>query len=389
MPLIRDVTLILGLAALGAAAAYALIALIATVVWKLRRPEEPNACAEPVSILKPLCGAEPGLYEQLASFCRQDYPAYEVIFGIREPGDPARAVVERLAVEFPGVPIRLVSDPRLHGSNYKVSNLINMLDHARHDLLAVSDSDARVGPDYLARVTAPLADRRVGLITSLYRAVPTPGIWSRVGAMYINEWYMPCVRLAWMFGHRGYVSGQTMCLRRSTLDAGGGLAALANHLPEDHRLGELVHTQGLSVQISSYPVVGEHHEPSYRSLAQHELRWMRTLRVLKPQGFAWLFLTFSLPLALLGLALVHLGAPSATASRTALGLLAAALACRLALHGSHRPVRERRMVADLWLLPLRDLLLCWVWTRAFVNTRVTWRGHEFTVDPGGLMRRMS
>ena len=387
MATVHDFMLAVGLAMLGATTAYSLLAVAATLVWRLRRPEQPGPQAEPVSILKPLCGAEPGLYEQLASFCTQDYPAYEIVFGIRDPADPARAVVERLAAEFPAVPVRLVSDPRLHGSNYKVSNLINMLGEARHDLLAVSDSDAQVAPDYLARVTAPLADHSVGLVTSLYRAVPTPGVWSRIGAMYINEWYMPCVRLAWMFGHRGYVSGQTMCLRRTTLEAGGGLPALANHLPEDHRLGELVHEQGLSLVISSYPVVGEHHEPSYGSMIQHELRWMRTLRVLKPLGFAWLFLTFSLPLALAGFALVHLSARPGTASRVAVALLAAALACRLVLHLSHR--RGRAWICDLWLLPVRDLLLCWVWSRAFVNTRVMWRGHEFTVDPGGLMRRMS
>ncbi|HTY50926.1 MAG TPA: bacteriohopanetetrol glucosamine biosynthesis glycosyltransferase HpnI [Steroidobacteraceae bacterium] len=389
MLLTRDLIPVLGLAALGAAAAYSALAVAATIRWRRRGPEEPAAPAEPVSILKPLCGAEPGLYQQLASFCAQDYPVYELIFGIRDPADPARAVVERLAAQFPAVPIRLVSDPQLHGSNYKVSNLINMLRAARHELLAVSDSDAQVGPDYLARVTAPLADRRIGLVTSLYRAVPTPGIWSRIGAMYINEWYMPCVRLAWMFGHKGYVSGQTMCLRRSTLEAGGGLPALANHLPEDHRLGELVHAQGLSVVVSSYPVTGEHHEPSYGSMVRHELRWMCTLRVLKPWGFAWLFLTFSLPLALAGLALVHLGAPAALTHRAALGLAVVVLACRLALHLAHRRARERAVITDLWLLPVRDLLLCWVWIRAFVNTRVTWRGHEFTVDPGGLMRRMS
>ncbi len=195
------------------------------------------------------------------------------------------------------MPIELVINPQLHGSNCKISNLINMLPYARHDMLVMADSDAFVGPDYLASVTAPLLDRDIGLVTCIYRGMPTSGIWSRLGAMYINEWYIPSVLLAWLFGHQGYVSGQTACLRRETLQAIGGLRMLANHLADDYRLGELVRRLGLRIVLSPYVVDGEHHEPTYDSLTRHELRWMRTIRVLRPNSFRFLFVGFSLPLA--------------------------------------------------------------------------------------------
>ena len=139
--------------------------------------------------------------------------------------------------------------------------------------------------DYLATVTAPLLDSGVGLVTCMYRGMPTPRIWSRLGAMYINEWYMPSVLLAWLFGHQGYVSGQTICVRRDTLQAIGGLRAVVDHLADDYRLGELVRRLGLRIVLSPYVVKGEHHEPKAGSLIRHELRWMRTLRVLRPRSF--------------------------------------------------------------------------------------------------------
>jgi ceramide glucosyltransferase len=377
---------IFGVASLGFAAAYAVLAVVAVLVWRMQRmPKNPRSLA-PVTMLKPLCGAEPGLYEHLRSFCRQDYPEFQIVFGVRDQADPACAVVKRLRAEFPSVPIELVIDQRLHGTNFKISNLINMLPYARHEILVMADSDASVGTDYLAAVTAPLADHKVGLVTCIYRGMPTPRLWSRLGAMYINEWYVPSVLLAWLFGHEGYVSGQTVCLRRDTLQAMGGLQVLANHLADDHRLGELVHALDLKVVLSPYVVKGEHHEPSLESLTRHELRWMRTLRVLQPRNFLFIFITFSLPLAMLGLAFAAAGA---SLSRAAWALFATTVTARLVLHLVHRSRDDRAPLADLWLLPARDLLICWVWWRSFFSSRVTWRGNEFAVGADGVMRPLS
>jgi ceramide glucosyltransferase len=255
---------------------------------------------------------------------------------------------------------------------------------ARHDLLVMADSDAFVGPDYLRAVTAPLLDHSVGLVTCIYRGVPVPGICSRLGAMYINEWYVPTVLLTWLFGYRGYVSGQTMCIRRDTLQAIGGLRAIVNHIADDYRIGELVRGLGLRIVLSPYEVMGQHHEPNLASLTRHELRWMRTIRVVRPRSFLGMFLTFSLPLAILGIVLSSVESAPSTAAWTLFGITATA---RLVLHFVHRSHNDQLLLSDLWLLPVRDLLICWVWCRSLFTSRVIWRGNELDVDAQGLIRR--
>ena len=385
MPDLHAFIVMLGYASLVAAAAYVVLAVVAVLAWQLRRRGRTAISTPPATVLKPLCGAEPGLYEHLRSFCEQDYPEFEIVYGVREADDPACAVVQRLITEFPQLPMRLVVDPQLHGSNRKVSNLINMLSHARHELLVMADSDAFVGRDYLGVVTAPLRDSGVGLVTCLYRGVPTPGIWSRLGAMYINEWYIPSVLITQLFGYQGYVSGQTLCLRRSVLRAIGGLEVLVDQLAEDYRLGELVRGLNLRIVLSPYLLCGEHHEPDLSSMTRHELRWMRTIRVLRPRSFFGIFATFSLPLALIGITF----ASSAGVSLVAWSLFAIILISRFTLHFMPRIRGQRSMLSDFWLLPLRDLLLCWVWCRSFFSSRVNWRGNEFDVDADGVMRRLT
>jgi len=383
MPAIESFLGIIGIAAVGLAATYALVALIAVVAWQLRRLPKPSVSLPAVTVLKPLCGAEPGLYENLRSFCRQDYPEFQVVFGVRDRNDPALAVVERLIKEFPTLPIDVVIDSRQHGSNRKTSSLINMLGRARHDVLVMADSDAFARPDYLARVPAPLWDPGVGLVTCLYHAAPTQGIWSRLGAMYVNDWYMPSVLLARLFGHENYVSGQTLCLRRATLQAIGGLEKIASHLADDYQLGELVRGLGLRTVLSPYFLRAEHHEPTPKSLIRHELRWMRTIGVLRPRSFRFLFFTFTLPLALLGLLLA---VQDSAYAAVAWPLLQFTIAVRLALHFLHRLGSDRPLLTDLWLLPIRDLLMGWIWFRSFFASRLTWRGSTFDVGADGIMR---
>jgi ceramide glucosyltransferase len=386
MPPFQMLMAIVGVTATALAAGYAVVALTAVLVWHARKAATIPRVLPPVTVLKPLCGAEPGLYEHLRSFCLQDYPDYQIVFGMRDPADPALAVVRRLAEEFPQLPIEIVVNPQQHGSNCKISNLINMAARARHDVLVMADSDISVGPGYLATVTASLQHPRHGLVTCLYRGVPTASIWSRLGAMYINEWYVPSVLLAHLFGFRGYAFGQTLCLRRETLQAIGGLPAIADHLADDNRLGELVRGLGLRIVLSPYMVEAQHHEPCLNSLARHELRWMRTTRVLRPRSSCFMFFSFSLPLAALGV-LLAAGTPATAAwAWTLFGVTAAA---RVALHFSQRPGSGVSLLADAWLLPLRDLLTCLVWCWSFVSYRVSWRGVEFDVAADGVMRRLS
>jgi ceramide glucosyltransferase len=373
-----------GVLLLAVAAAYEALTFLAMLVWQLRRPlPKAREAQPPVSLLKPLCGVEPELYENLRSFCMQDFPLYQIVFGVQDAGDPAIGIAHRLAGEFPGVPIEIVIDDSLHGSNRKVSNLINMVQHARHDVLIISDSDTRVGRDYLQTVSAPLVDRRIGMVACLYRCVPVAGIWSRLGAMYINDWYMPSVLLAWLFGHRSYASGQTMGIRRDTLEALGGLRAVANQLADDYELGERVRGLGLRLVLSSYMPETVQETPNAAALVGHETRWMRTLRALAPGGFRFLFITFTLPLMVMGLALAALEPKLAS---HALALLSVALISRMGKSCVPRLAQGRIPLSDLCLLPVRDLLLFWVWSYALLTSRIVWRGSKFEVGARGVMR---
>lgn len=383
---------ILGFSALLISSGFSVFALLAVIIWRLRYAHNRPApgAQPPVTVLKPLCGTEPGLYAHLKSFCLQNYPTFQIVFGVRERTDAALAVVERLVAEFPALSIDVVVNPQIHGDNYKTSNLINMMQRARHDFLVIADSDAVVGPDYLGVVTNPLSNPEVGLVTCVYQGVPTKTIWSRLGAMYINEWFVPSVLLAWFFGHRQYSSGQTLCMRRDTLRAIGGLQAIADHIADDYRLGELIRGLGQRIVLSGYAVEVEHHEPNAAALVNHELRWMRTLHVVRPRSFRWLFLSFTLPVALVGMLFAWLGVIALGAAWLLLGITATA---RLALHFAHRlrtaRSGHRSMFGDLLLIPARDLLLCWTWLRSFSASRIVWRGREFNVDAHGVMRRMA
>ena len=180
--------------------AYAVIAWLAARA-PLRGCASVGRGTRPVTVLKPLCGAEPETYDSLRSFCDQAYPEYQIVFGVSDSNDPAVGIVERLQREFPQANLQIAIDRRQHGSSRKVSNLINMMPLARYDMLVLSDSDIRVGRDYLARIVAPLQDRGVGIVTCAYRGVPRAGLWSQLGALFINDWFIPSVRVA---AYRGF-----------------------------------------------------------------------------------------------------------------------------------------------------------------------------------------
>src|SRR5665213_28377 len=185
------------------------------IVWaamniRMRRSQFTPSALPPVTILKPLCGAEPETYACLRSFCDQAYPEFQLIFGVCDPHDPVVAIVNRLQGEFPLRDLQLAVERRQHGSNRKVSNLINMMPLARHEFLVLSDSDVQVKRDYLAKVVAPLLDAGVGIVTCAYRGRPRQGLWSLLGALFINEWFIPSVRVAAMAGSRAFAFGTTI-----------------------------------------------------------------------------------------------------------------------------------------------------------------------------------
>jgi len=315
----------------------------------------------PISVLKPLCGAEPRLYENLAGLCRQDHPNYQLVFGVCAHDDPAIDVVNRLRAVFPERDISLVVDSRTHGRNPKVSNLINLFRAARHDHLVIADSDIAVPPDYLRRLAGPLGDPHVGVVTCLYRGRPVDGIWSRLGAAFINEWFAPSVRVAHAGGSRSFAFGATIALRRDTLNAIGGFRALANRLADDYWLGELTRQSGWKTVLSDVVVETDVTETSLRALWRHELRWLRTIRSLNAPGFFFTFVTCTWPMLVLGCLL----APQ-------FPILLIALVGALA-----RSLTARGVGAAL-SAPLRDSLLLVEWAAALTGGRVHWRGHVMT-----------
>ncbi len=336
------------------------------------RPERP-----PISVLKPLHGAEPGLYENLRSFVEQDYPAVQVVLGVNDEKDAALPVACALIRDLPAAEIALVLDPPVRGSNLKVANLENMLTVACHDILVIADSDMRVDRRYLGAVTAPLGDPQIGLVTCLYEGFSTGGIWSELGALHINFGFFPSALVAAALGVGHGCFGATIALRRETLERIGGFTKLRDELADDRRIGDLVRAQGLAVALSRYVVEARVSEASFASLWQHELRWARTVRAITPAGFAGSILTHPVALAALG----------AAAGRFALTpVIFLAISCLLRW-GTARVIAGALnfTTAGLWLLPARDLLSFAVFVASFFGRKVAWRDQLFRIDASGRM----
>jgi ceramide glucosyltransferase len=327
-----------------------------------------------VTVLKPLCGAESETYECLRSFCDQDYPSFQVIFGVADPNDPVIDIAQRLQREFPQRDVQIIIDAWQHGSSRKVSNLVNMMPHANHGYLVVSDSDVRVKRDYLGRVVAPLLEPDVGIVTCPYRGVSRGGFWSLLETMFINQWFMPSVRVAAMAGSRAFAFGASIALRRDVLARIGGFTSIVNQLADDYRVGELTRGLGLRTVLSDVVVEIAVAERSFAELVGHELRWLRTIRTLRPAGYSFSFVTFTMPVALIAACLSR-GAPAALIMLT----IAAAARILLHLHTRHAGATA----AQLLIVPVRDLLSLALWALSFLNRRVRWRDDHFQVTRDG------
>jgi ceramide glucosyltransferase len=366
------------LALTAAACGYALCAAFAPA------PRTPRTAARdgyaPVSVLKPLCGAEPHLYENLASFCEQRHPRFQVLFGVASAADPAVAVVRRLQAEYPECDLELVIDARVYGKNLKVSNLINLAECAKHDRIVIADSDIAVEPDYLTRVTAPLADPSVGVVTCLYHARSVGGFWTRIGAQFVDAWFAPSVRIAHLGGSSRFGFGATLALTRDTLDRIGGLKALKDELADDYWLAELPRQFERRTVLSEVNVATDVAEPSFGPLWLRETRWLRTIRSLNPAGFSFLFITFTAPWLMIGAVLAWRWGVTPLGVAAAL-LVAAGAVGRLTLH-ARGTLQARTFWRDLPLIPVRDTLLTLEWLVAAFGTQVVWRGARMTVVGG-------
>jgi ceramide glucosyltransferase len=342
----------------------------------------PTQSLPPVSILKPLKGTDPDIYESFRSHCLQDYPEYEIIFGVSDPDDPAVASVQHLQREFPEHSIRLVVSPNKLGANVKVSNLEQMLSAVRYQHLLVNDSDIHVEPDYLRRVMAPLTDERVGMVTCLYRGVPARTFGSHLESLGISTDFCAGVLVARQLeGGLRFGLGSTLAFRRTDLERIGGFKSIVDFIADDYELGRRIAGLGRKVVLSD--VVVETHLPAYdlRGFLSHQLRWARGVRDSRAAGYIGLVFTYGLMWGLFAL-IVGRAAPWSWAvlGVTVLLRLAVALAVGTGV------LEDQRLLGGLWLLPVRDLVAVLVWVASFAGHTVTWRGDRFELRKGRLIR---
>jgi ceramide glucosyltransferase len=371
---------------MASSCAYYLLCLWSAVVFL--RERETGKDAGPVqllpsiSILKPLKGTDPEIYESFRSHCLQDYPEYEIIFGVSEPDDPAIESVKQLQREFPDRRIQLLVSPKVLGTNVKVSNLAQMLAETRYDHLIVNDSDIRVEADYLRRVIAPLAEPQVGLVTCLYRGVAGATLGSHLEALGISTDFCPSVLAARQLeGGIRFGLGSTLAFRRGELEKIGGFISFVDYLADDYELGKRIAGLGLAVKLSE--VVVETYLPSYRmrEFLAHQLRWARGVRDARAGGYLGLVFTFGLPWALLAV-LASQGAIWALVALALMLLLRLAVAFTV----GWSVLRDRQVLKDALLIPLRDLVAVVVWVASLGGRTVTWRGDRFNLKNGKLTR---
>ena len=383
---LTPVTLLETVAAIGTLASlsfYLLAAcgLLSFLTEHRRKHNQDKTQLPPVSILKPLKGIDPELWESFCSHCEQQYPEFELIFGVSDPTDPACEVVRTLQEKYPARAIKLVVCERVLGANIKVSNLAQMLPEARYEILLVNDSDIRVAPDYLQQVVAPLADPQVGLVTCLYRAEPARTLGSRLEALGISTDFVPGVLTA-RFLEKGlrFGLGSTIVFRRQDLAAIGGFEAFLDYLADDYELGRRIAASGKRVELSSATVATFLPAYTLRQFWQHQLRWSRTIRDARRWGYLGLIFTFGLPWSLAMLI-------AARGAAWAWIVFAVTSGMRLLVGvGSIAALHDRQALRSIFLLPLRDLIAPFVWAVGLIGNRIHWRGDEFNLRNGRLYR---
>src|SRR5271155_2865184 len=330
----------------------------------------------PISVLKPLCGQDDHLEENLRSFFTQDYPNYEILFAVDRMDDPAVAIVDKVRGEFPhGPKVHLIEtgDPTV--PNRKAHSLGRLVPRAQHSILVMSDSDACVPPDLLRRLAAEFQDSSVGVVTCPYRAVPGRGFWSRLEAIGMNTEFLAGVLVAWLVGEMNFALGHTLAARREVIEAMGGFADLGHYLAEDFEIGNRAPRLGYRVVLSSCVIEHRIGSQTLSENLQHRLRWARSTRRSRPIGYWGQIFTNPLPLALL----LWLAVPRLWPLAAVTVLFRALAAWSTADRVLHDPLTRRRW----WLIPIQDAMSLLVWVAGFFGRTIDWRGRRYNLLPGG------
>jgi ceramide glucosyltransferase len=337
--------------------------------------------APPVSLLKPVRGIDFGSRENFFSFCRQDYPEYEILFAVTDESDPAVPLIRQLAAEFPERKIRLFVGAKQVGANRKVNKQIRLAREAQYEILVLTDGDVRVGPNYLREVVAPFADEKIGVVTSFYRSIAEPSLGAELEAIGASSDFFAGVLVAeWKEGMT-FALGASIVTTKAWLAKIGGFEAIANQHSDDYELGHRIAKAGGEVLLSPESVWTMYPAQSPRGFWEHQVRWSRTVRLCRPWSYFGLIFTHGLPWALLA-------AAAAPIKWVAAVYLAAYLVLRLTMAWSVgvRVVGDDLLRRKLWLIPLRDAIYFAVWVASFLSNRITWGGEEYTMEEGQMVR---
>jgi ceramide glucosyltransferase len=373
VPIIRLVILILAAGPL----VYYLLCLYCVVDFfrSQRRVAIPGEFTPPVSVLKPVRGVDRGAYDNFASYCRQDYPEYELVFAVAEADDPVLPVIEKLQRDFPERTIRLVKDIARKGANNKVNNLCALVEAASYDHLVMVDSDIRVDPDYLREVAAPFADPAVGAVTTFPRCIPGGNLVADLDAIGLSADSIPGALVARKLESKvQFAFGWTMATTKKHLAEIGGWEAMANHHSDDFELGNRIAKHGYRVELMRKPVWMVFARETWREYLRHELRWSIGLHNVRPAGYVGLVFTHGLPWAVLAAIVAPSGAAAAA-------YVCGYLVLRLGVTWTAGAwgLGDRVVPGKVWVVPLRDTVSFLVWIAGFFTDRITWRGIEYHV----------
>jgi ceramide glucosyltransferase len=362
---------------------YGVLCCLAVLRFNTRKEtpaQPPFSRWPPVTILKPVCGLEKNQRNNLRSACLQDYPEFQVIFSVQDPCDPVIPLLREIEQEFGPERVSVVIENRQVGANGKINNLVGGLPLARYDVLVVSDSDARLRPNYLKAIVAPLADQKVGCVCTLYKASCADSWFEKMELLTFNADFIPSVIFAYVSGASNFCLGPSMAFRRSTLEELGGLETLADYLVEDYEIGRRLWTSGKRIAIVHHfiDIVIDLKNPS--QWWNHQIYWDQNTRAARPIGFLASILIRAVPFAFL-FAILRLG------DGVGLYVLSGALGLRLGTAAlvTGWGFRDREGLKCLAFLPFRDLAALGTWFLAFIKKTVVWRGAKFSVTQDGRL----
>ena len=343
-------------------------------------PQARSSFMPAASIVKPVRGLDFEAYENFASFCRLDYPEYEVVFAVSDPRDPVIPIIEKLRADFPSCSMRLITNVPRIGTSDKVNNLCQLVRNAKYDFLVMSDSDVRVEPDYLKQVLAPFVDPEVGAVTAFYKSLSAGNVASNLDALGMYMDSAPAALVAWKIeGRLGFAFGWTMATSKKHLKKIGGWEAMVNYHSDDFELGNRIAQSGHRVALMEKPVSMVFPKGSLKEYFSHEMRWSIGLKSVRPWGYWGLVFTHGLPWAFIGAAIGS--TPVAAFYLLAYLILRVGLAWLTGVWG----LGDRRLAKILWLVPVRDAISFVVWVSAFFSEKITWRGLEYRVQKGRLI----